>query len=95
MLLKKDYGLAERMLRNLALQGDAVAQRSLGELYFSSEGGNEPNYKTAYEWLEKAAIQGDVLAQRYVGMMFFIGNAPEKNYETAKIWLTKAAKQVI
>jgi TPR repeat protein len=93
VLVEKDYSLAEKLLRNLALQGDAVAQRSLGELYFDAEGTRKPDYKVAYEWLEKAAVQGDVLAQRYVGMMFFIGNGPTTDYNMAKEWLTKAAKQ--
>jgi TPR repeat protein len=93
MLVEKDFALAEKLLRNLALQGDPVAQRNLGELYFSSENQRTPNTDLAYEWLEKAATQGDVLAQRYVGMMFFIGNGPVTDYNVARKWLTKAANQ--
>ena len=64
-LESKDYALAERLLRPLAEQGDAQAQRNLGVMYANGRGVPQ-NDQEAVTWYRKAAEQGDAQAQSYL-----------------------------
>jgi Sel1 repeat len=54
----QDYAEALRWGRRAADQGDALAQRNLGNMYYSFKGVPH-DYVRAYMWFNLAATQGD------------------------------------
>jgi uncharacterized protein len=63
-----DYGVAFRLWRPLAEQGDARAQAELGWMYNTSEGVAQ-NRVQAASWYRKAADQGLADAQTHLGLI--------------------------
>ena len=57
-----DYATALRIMRELADQGDAFAQRSLGVMYSKGQGVTQDN-AAAVRWYRKAADQDFAKAQ--------------------------------
>lgn len=58
-----DYSAALEIFRPLAQSGDAIAQSSLGLMYFHGRGVPQ-NYSEAMRWYRLAAAQGNALAQQ-------------------------------
>ncbi len=58
---RKDYATAVRLFRDLAEQGNAIAQYNLGAMYARGQGVPQDR-KTAGEWYRKAAAKRDVRA---------------------------------
>ena len=71
-----------------ALQGDAQAQLSLGEMYTQSK-----NYTEAFKWYHKAAVQGYADAQYNLGVMYDQGYGTPKNDVKAYMWLNLGASK--
>ena len=79
-------------LRRNADQGDAEAQYTLGELYYSGE--NVPqDFMMARGWYEKAAVQGHAAAQTGLGTLYFSGRGVSQDYAEAAKWFHLAAVQ--
>ena len=67
-----DYAQALKILRPLAAQGNALAQSSIGWMYFSGYGVTQ-NYQEAVKWYRLAAAQGNAEAQNNLGYMYDAG----------------------
>src|ERR1700730_10481885 len=87
-----DYGVAFRLWRPLAEQGDARAQAELGRMYDTGEGVAQ-NRVQAASWYRKAADQGLADAQTYLGLMYQYGHGVPQDYVQAVSWFRKAADQ--
>ncbi|MBN2506269.1 MAG: nitronate monooxygenase [Verrucomicrobia bacterium] len=78
-------------LHATAHQGDANAQFNLG-LYYSSAGGETPDFAQAARWYRQAADQDHVLAQFNLGIMFARGHGMLADDAAAAAWLRRAAE---
>jgi TPR repeat protein len=79
-------------IREVAEQGNAVAQVCLGNCYFEGKGVKQ-DYKEAIKWWEKAAEQGFAIAQVYLGHCYAKGDGVKQDYKEAIKWWKKAAEQ--
>ena len=80
------------VLKQLAEQGDAAAQFSLGEMYDYGEGVPQDDDR-ARQWYEKAAVQGHVAAQFRLGEMYDYGEGVPQDDDRACQWYAEAAAQ--
>ena len=64
-----DYATALRIMRELAGQGNVVAQFNLGFMYDNGLGVTQ-DYAAAMRWYRKAADQGNAKAQSNLGLMY-------------------------
>ncbi len=78
--------------REMAEQGDAVAQYKLGCCYYHGDGVGS-DYQEAVKWFRKAAEQGNAAAQKSLGDCYRFGRGVEENYAEAMKWYRKAAEQ--
>ena len=88
----KDYATAVKIWKELAEQGHAGAQYSLGECYYYGEGIAQ-DYDSAVSWYRKAAEQGYDRAQCNLGNCYDKGKGITKNKDEAVKWYQKAAEQ--
>ena len=72
-------------LRQLAEQGNAMAQFNLGWMYAFGEGISEDD-REAVKWYTLAAEQGYVSAQFYLGGMYYYGEGVLKDNVYAYVW---------
>ena len=72
--------------------GDAVAQNTLGNMYYNGEGVPKDTAE-AVKWWRKAADQGDANAQTILGWMYERGEGVPKDDVEAVKWWRKAADQ--
>jgi TPR repeat protein len=96
--LNGDGGLAREPARaaywfeQAAIQGNAYAEKKLGDLY--EQGLGVPaNPKLAFDWRLKAANRGIVEAQLKVGKMYQEGAGVAKNIDQAIYWFHRAATE--
>jgi len=87
-----DYGAALGLWKPLAEQGDASAQKNLGDMYRFGQGVPWDNIE-AVKWFRKAADQGLAQAQDSLGYMYQFGHGLDKDYAEAFRWYHKAAVQ--
>ncbi len=87
-----DYATALPIFRQLADQGNARAQYSLGTMYVKGHGVTQ-DYAAAMKWYRKAANQGEALAQFGLGTMYQNGRGVTQDYSEAMKWYRKAANQ--
>ena len=87
-----DYSTALKEWRQLAGQGDAEAQLSLGYMYYEGKGVPQ-NFAEAVMWHRMAAEQGYAEAQLSLGFMYYEGKAVPQNYAEAVRWFRKSAEQ--
>lgn len=90
-----DYEAALREFRPLAEQGDAEAQRRLGNMYADGQGVPEDLHQ-AVVWFRKAAESGDVISQVALGVLYATGRQGvivHQNVQEAVFWFRKAATQ--
>jgi TPR repeat protein len=87
-----NYGLALRLWRPLAEQGDARAQSNLGVIYAKGLGVRQDNAAAA-NWYRKAAEQGNANAQSNLGVLYAEGRGVLRDDRAAAIWNRKAAEQ--
>jgi uncharacterized protein len=88
----KDYEMALRLFRPLAVQGDAKAQALLGSMYQIGDGVPQ-DYAEAANWYRKAADQGYDGAQAMLGDMYKEGRGVQQDDVLAYMWLSLAAAQ--
>lgn len=90
---KGDYDTALKLWRPLAEQGDAEAQRSLGQMYDFGRGVAKDDAQ-ATQWYLKAAEQGNAGAQNRLGMTYIYGRkSTPDNIAAGLSWFEKAAYQ--
>ena len=77
--------------RKAAAEGDAEAQRFMGEAFRYGRG-VEQDYGEAIGWFRKSALQGNMYAEAQLGDMHLFGLGTEKNNEEAFRWYLKAAE---
>lgn len=77
-------------LKKSAAQGNADAEKLLGDCYWGGWGVGE-NEGAAVKWYEKAARHGNVASQGKLGFCYLNGRGVERNTEIAKEWYQKAA----
>ena len=87
---RRNYATALQEWTPLAEQGNADAQRSLGEMYRQGNGVRQ-NYKTAAWWFRLAAEQGDAPAQVKLGEAYSSGNGVPLDNMYAYMWWNIAA----
>src|ERR1700752_3176748 len=73
-----DYATAVRLWRELAEKGDAVAQNSLGYMYFLGHGVAKDDVE-AVRWYQKAADLGNATAEANLGFMYDKGYGVRKD----------------
>ena len=83
---------AFQKVRDLAKQGDAKAQKKLGDYYFNGEGVTK-NYAAAIKCYLQSAKQGYVHAQWSMAWCYTYGYGVKKDYKLALEWARLAAKQ--
>ena len=76
----------------VAEQGNAKAQFSLGKMYYEGQGVRQ-DYAEAARWYLKAAEQGDPVAQNNLGTMYAKGQGVRQDPVQAEQWYRKAAEQ--
>ena len=91
---KNEQPLAENFLalKALAEKGDAMAQNSLGMMYYHGEGMAEDDAE-AMKWYRKAAEQGHAKAQYHLGAMYADGRGVLEDGKEAAKWYLAAAEQ--
>jgi len=90
---KGDYGTALSLWRPLAEEGDAEAQRSLGQMYDFGRGVPRDEVQATL-WYRKAAEQGNASAQNRLGMLYIYGRKPSPDDVVVGLsWFEKAAYQ--
>ena len=87
-----DFAQALHEWRPLAEQGNAKAQKRLGDMYAGAEG-VQRNYITAIEWYGKAADQGLAGAQNSLGLIYESGEGVPRDAEMAVSWYRRSASQ--
>jgi uncharacterized protein len=87
---KQDYAEARRLLVPLALQGDVIAQLTLGRMHLRGEGVPQNSF-SAFEWHRKAAEQGNPDAQYELGVMVRDGVGATADGQLALQWFKRAA----
>ncbi len=86
-----DYSEAATVLKRLAEQENATAQRRLGELYLQGQG-VERNDPEALRLIRKAATKGDSEAQVKLGEMYYRGRGVRQNTFQAYVWYSAAVR---
>lgn len=71
-----------------AIEGDSMAQRTLGQMYSNGIGVVQSD-ENAIFWYEKAANQGDIRAQFFLGVRL----ASRGQHKQAFSWYSKSAKK--
>ncbi len=85
-----DYKTALPLFTRAANKGNALAQTTLGVLYYKGRGVSQ-DYKQAIVWLCKAAGQGESRAQLLLGEIYEQGRGVPQNYAAAYKWYSLAA----
>ncbi len=89
---RHDYANQLKLLRPLAVQGDAWAQSGLGLMYYFGRGVPK-DYVEAVRWFRKAAEQGVAWVQSLLGGMYLEGQGVPKDDAEAARWFRKTAEQ--
>ena len=84
-----DRHQAKRLIEEAAEQGHALAQTSLGLLYWW----DHSDIKKMIEWTKKAADQGNEWAQYNLGLVHLWPGLGQEDKQKAVYWLCKAAEQ--
>jgi TIR domain/Sel1 repeat len=84
---------AMRIYRELAEQGDKVAQAHLAEMYEKGRGLKDRDHREALNWYRKSAEQGWASAQFTTGSFYQNGLGVERDDAEAVAWYRKAADQ--
>jgi TPR repeat protein len=87
-----DYAAALGIWHQLADQGDAAAQVTVGTLYHNGLGVPQ-NDAEAERWFRLAAEKGNADAQYKLGDLYEAGRGISRNYVEAAKWYRKAADQ--
>jgi TPR repeat protein len=85
-----DYAQTLKILRPLAAQGNAEAQKFIGLMYSVGDGVIQ-NDQEALKWYRLAAVQGDANAQTMLGTMYASGKGVRQSHQVALKWFRLAA----
>ncbi len=88
---RNDFATAIRIMRPLADQGNARAQRLLGMMYNAGWGVPKDDAEAA-KWFRRAANQGDGDAQASLGAEYRDGRGVPQDYVHAYMWFILAAQ---
>jgi TPR repeat protein len=88
----KDYNSAFPACKQVAEQGNALAQYALGLMFHNGQGTPKDDKQAIY-WYTKSAEQGSVSAQLNLGVKFVSGQGTLKDDKQAVYWYTKSAEQ--
>lgn len=88
-----DFERGVRILSVFAQDGNAEAQRILGELIFNGQGVKQ-NLAVAVTWLTLAAKQGDRVAEYDLGYIYETGQGVAQSQVAAVHWYTLSATKV-
>lgn len=89
--LSVDLQRARSWYESAAMQGHALAQLSIGNMYDYGDGG-EQNFEKARRWYESAAKQGVRDAQLHYARMVHTGRGGSKSDAEAAHWYRKAVE---
>ena len=87
-----DYAKAKRLLMPLAQQGNAVAERDIGLMYFGGNGFAHDSHE-AVKWFLLSARHGQIGGQVNLGIAYAVGEGVERNLVQAYVWFSAAASQ--
>lgn len=87
------YGLAAEKLNKPATDGNPLAQRLIGALWYDGLGKTPQNFNEALGWFQKAANQGDRSSINAIGRMHELGQGVPKDIDRAVAWYTLAARR--
>ena len=87
-----NYQEAFRLFKEMAEQGNPIAQSELGAMYASGMGVPEDD-REAVAWYRRAAEQGDAMAQFNLGVMYKDGEGVPEDDKQAVTWFHKSAEQ--
>ena len=87
-----EYEQAVALIKPLANQGNAQAQRWFGILYYRGRGVPQ-SYKEAAKWNRLAADQGHARAQSVLATLYYRGQGVSQNYEESARLFRLAADQ--
>lgn len=90
--VEQDFAEAARWYRQLAAQGEAGAQTTLGLMY-ARGWGLAPNLAEARRWWSLAAAQNDPGAQHNLGMVYLQGQGVARDLPQALHWFRRAAER--
>lgn len=80
-------------IKQMAEQGNPLAQAKLASLYLLGRDGVDKNEALAADWMEKSANQGVVDAQVVMGALYDRGIGVVADRDKATKWYEKAAAQ--
>jgi len=86
----KNESLAANWFEKAAEQGNAYAQKMLGDLYEQGRGVPK-NLKLSADWREKSANRGNTEAQLMLGKMYLNGEGVTQDMDKAEGWLNRAS----
>lgn len=86
------YAEALQTLMPFASQGDPVAQRVIGEMYYTGKGVRQ-DAGAGFDWIRRAADAGEKIAQYNLGYIAEKGGIAALPKEAAANWYTKSAMQ--
>lgn len=81
-------------IKNLAVQGDPLAQFELGSMYKKGVG-IRLDKQEAFYWFRKSAEQGNPYAQINLGAMYYKGEGTPKDRKKAFYWFKRAPKVMV
>ena len=87
-----DYAKAKRLLMPLAREGNAVAERDIGLMYFGGNGLAHDSHE-AVKWFLLSARHGQIGGQVSLGIAYAVGEGVERNLALAYVWFSAAASQ--
>ena len=88
----QDYEQAAYWYNKSAEQGNAYAQKNLGNCYYWGNGITQ-DYEQAVNWFRKSANQGNAEAQANMGFFYYYGQGVAESLEQSIYWLEKATEQ--
>lgn len=87
-----NYSEAMKCFEVLALDGDALSQALLAEMYYQGKG-VPVDYAKAFSWYIASAEQGVSFAQCNLGIMYYNGEGTQEDIQEGVKWIKKAAEQ--
>jgi TPR repeat protein/S1-C subfamily serine protease len=91
LLSEKRFSEALAQFRESASEGNAEAQRYVGDAYMDGWGGVSQDNAQARLWYEKATAGGSAVAANYLGRFYSLGRGVEQDYARARELFEKAA----
>ena len=88
---KEEFLELEKSLLSDANNGDIIAYKALGDLYYQGYSGNDKNNEKAYPYWKKAADAGDPTAAGLIGLRLYSGVYGENRKSEAIPYLIAAA----